>query len=132
MKKPELDEIVKIGMEYDEIILDTPKIIKSIINSRYTVNSKYFVSSEGSEILQNHTDTITEMIATAHESGLTQSVNITEGGRGGLEQITTDKKIFESAKEIASKASKLLDAKPAKEEETTIDHESRLCILTCT
>ena len=27
------------------------------------------------------------MIATAHESGLTQSVNITEGGRGGLELI---------------------------------------------
>lgn len=120
LKKPELDEMVKIGMECDEIISDTPKIIKSVINSRYTVNSKYFVSSEGSEILQNHTDTITEMIATAHESGLAQSVNITEGGRGGLEQIITDRKVFESAKEIASKASKLLDAKPAKEEETTV------------
>ena len=27
------------------------------------------------------------MISTAHESGLTQSINITEGGRGGMEQI---------------------------------------------
>lgn len=120
LKKPGLDELIKIGLECDEIISSMPKIIKSVINPWYTVNSKYFVSSEGSEILQNHTDTVTEMIATAHESGLTQSVNITEGGRGGLEQIIADKKIFESAKQIASKASQLLDAKPAKGEEATV------------
>ena len=120
LKKPELDEMIKIGFECNEIISDTPKIIKSTINPWYTVNSKYFVSSEGSEILQNYTDTVTDMVATAHESGLTQSVNITEGGRGGLEQIISDKKIFESAKEIAAKASQLLNAKQAKGEESTV------------
>ncbi len=51
-KKPELDEIIKIGAECSEIISDAPKIVKSIVNPRYTENSKYFVSSEGSEILQ--------------------------------------------------------------------------------
>jgi len=60
------------------------------------------------------------MIATAHESGLTQSVNITEGGRGGIEQITDKNNIYNIAQEIALKASQLLDAKPAKEEEATV------------
>ena len=119
-KKPDLDEIIRIGMECNEIISNMPRIIKSVISPWYTVNSKYFVSSEGSEILQNHTDTVMEMVATAHGSGLTQSVNITEGGRGGLEQIIVNKKVFESAQEIASKAAQLLDAKPAKGEEATV------------
>ena len=58
------------------------------------------------------------MVATAHESGLTQSVNITEGGRGGLELIKN--KAQQSAKDIAKKASELLYAKQVKEETTTV------------
>jgi TldD protein len=60
------------------------------------------------------------MVAIAHESGLTQSVNITEGGRGGMEQITKNNKAQESAKNISQKASELLDAIPVKEEKTTL------------
>jgi len=101
LKKPELEELIKIGFECNKIILDTPRIIKSIVNSQYIVNSKYYVSSEGSEIIQNFTDVIVDMIATAHESGLTQSVNITEGGRGGMEQIIDKNKIQKSSYEIA-------------------------------
>jgi len=118
LKKPELEELMKIGMECNKIISDTPKIIKSVVSPWYANNSKYFVNSEGSEILQNFTDVVVDMIATSHESGLTQSVNITEGGRGGLEQITDS--IHHSAQEIALKASQLLDAKPAKEEKATV------------
>ncbi|NQV39559.1 MAG: TldD/PmbA family protein [Nitrosopumilus sp.] len=118
VKKPELEEIIKIGSECSEIILEIPRIKKSIVNPWYTLNSKYFINSEGSEILQNFTDTVVEVIAIAHESGITQSVNITEGGRGGLEQIIN--KIHQSAKEVASKASQLTLAKPAKEENTTV------------
>ena len=120
LKKPELDELIKIGFECNEIISNTPKIIKSVINPWYTVNSKCFVNSEGSEILQNYTDTVVDMIATSHETGLTQSVNITEGGRGGLEQIINNEKIFQSAKDIASKASQLINARPAKEEKSIV------------
>jgi len=120
LKKPELDELIKIGFECNEIISKTPKIIKSTINPWYTVNSKYFVNSEGSEILQNYTDTVVDMIATSHEVGLTQSVNITEGGRGGLEQIINNEKIFQSAKDIASKASQLINARPVKEEKSIV------------
>ena len=58
------------------------------------------------------------MVATSHDSVLTQSVNITEGGRGGLELIQN--KAQESAKEIAKKSSELIYAKPVKEEETTV------------
>ena len=118
LKKPEIEELIKIGFECNKIISDTPKIIKSITNASHTVNSKYFTNSEGSEILQNFTDIIMEMVATAHESGQTQSVNITEGGRGGLELITN--KIQQSAKEISKKASELIYAKPVKEEKATV------------
>ena len=118
LKKPDIEELIKIGLECNKIISTTPKIIKSITHASYTVNSKYFVNSEGSEILQNFTDVIMEMVATAHESGQTQSVNITEGGRGGLELITN--KIQQSAKEISKKASELIYAKPVKEEKATV------------
>jgi len=108
LKKPGIEELTKIGFECNKIISDTPRIIKSIVNPWYTINSKYFVNSEGSEILQNFTDVVVDMVATAHESGLTQSVNITEGGRGGLEQISDKDKIQKSAQEIALKASQLI------------------------
>ena len=118
LKKTDIEELTKIGFECNKIISSTPKIIKSITHASYTTNSKYFVNSEGSEILQNFTDIIMEMVATAHESGQTQSVNITEGGRGGLELITN--KIQQSAKEISKKASELIYAKPVKEEKATV------------
>ena len=120
LKKPELEELMKIGFECDKIISNTPRIIRSVVNPWYTINSKYFVNSEGSEIIQNFTDVVIDMIATAHESGLTQSINITEGGRGGMEQITNNNLIQQSAEKIALKASQLIDAKPAKEEKTTV------------
>ncbi len=120
LDKPDLEKLIKIGTECNKIISDTSKIIKSVVNPWYTNNSKYFTNSEGSEILQNFSDTVIEMTATAHESGLTQSVNITEGGRGGVEQLTKNNKSQKSAQEIAKKASKLLSAKPAKEEKATV------------
>ena len=119
-RKPEMDEMVNLAIECSKIILSTPKIIKATIIPTYTVNSKYFANSEGSQILQNYTDTIIEMAATAHESGLTQSVNITEGGRGGLEQITKKEKAQDAAKEISKKASQLIDAKPVKEKKSKV------------
>ncbi len=119
-KKPTLENLIKVGLECDKIILEKSRIKKSAINPWYTINSKYFVSSEGSEILQNFTDVVIEMTATAHESGLTQSVNITEGGRGGMDQITKNNKAQNSANEISEKATQLLDAKPAKEEKATV------------
>lgn len=118
LKKPEIDELIKIGLEYNKIIMNTKKIIKSVTNPYYTINSKYFTNTEGSEILQNFTDVIIEMVATAHDSGQTQLINITEGGRGGLELITN--KAQQSAKEIAKKSSKLLSAKPIKQETSTV------------
>jgi len=118
LNKPEINELTKIGLECNKIIKETQKIIKSVTNPYYTINSKYFTNTEGSEILQNFTDTIIEMMATAHDSGKTQSVNITEGGRGGLELITN--KAQQSAKNIAIKASELITAKSVKEETTTV------------
>lgn len=120
LKKPGIDELIKIGFECDKIISYTPRIIKSIIHPWYTTNSKYFVNSEGSEIIQNFTDVVIDMVATAHEAGLAQSVNITEGGRGGLEQVSNKDKVQHSAQEISLKASQLIDAKPVKEEKATV------------
>ncbi|MBS1268705.1 MAG: Zinc metalloprotease TldD [Nitrosopumilus sp.] len=116
--KPELEELTKIGFECSKIISNTPKIIKSVVDLQYTTNSKYFVNSEGSEIIQNFTDTIVDMIAIANESGITQSINTTEGGRGGLEQITN--KINLKAEEIAIKASRLINADTIKEDKGVV------------
>ena len=118
LKKPSINELTSIGLECNKIINETPTIIKAVTNPHYTINSKYFKNTEGSEILQNFTDVIIEMIATAHDSGTTQSVNITEGGRGGIELIAN--KAQQSAKNIANKASELIFAKPVKEETTTV------------
>ncbi|MFB5614359.1 MAG: TldD/PmbA family protein [Candidatus Nitrosomaritimum yanchengensis] len=118
--KPDLDSLIRIGLECDKIISESAKIRKSIVSPWFTENSKYFVSSEGSEILQNFSDVVVDMVAIAHQSGLTQSVNITEGGRGGIEQITKNNKVQKSAQSISQKASELLDASPAKEEQTTL------------
>ena len=120
IQKPELEKLIEVGFECNEIISDTPRIIKSVVNPQYIVNSKYFVNSEGSSIMQNFTDVIVDIIATARESGITQSINITEGGRGGMEQIRDKSKIQKSAKKISLKASQLIDAKPTKEEKTTV------------
>ena len=120
LKKPEMEDILDVGLECSRIILENQSIKRSIVNPWYTINSKYFVSSEGTHILQNYTDVVIEMIATAHESGLTQSINITEGGRGGMEQITKNDTAQKSASEISQKAVQLLKAKPVKEEKAKV------------
>jgi len=120
LKKPDIEEMIKAGLECGKIISESHKITKSVVNPWFSENSKYFKSSEGTEILQNYTDVIIEMIATAHESGKTQSVNITEGGRGGMEQIIQNDIMQNSARKISEKASELIDAKPAKEEKGVV------------
>ena len=120
IKRPHIDDLIEVGLECDKIISANQKIKKSIINPWYTENSKYFTSSEGSEILQNFTDVVIDMTAIAHDSGLTQSVNITEGGRGGMEQIIGKNQAQTSAHEIAQRAIKLLNAKTIREEKGTV------------
>ena len=117
---PTIDELIEIGYDCDKIIHQNKRIIKSQVSMSYSIVSKLFVSSEGSKIHQNFSDVIADLSATAHENGLTQSVNITEGGRGGIEKLSTDREIRESAKFISDKAAQLIDAKPVKEEKTTV------------
>lgn len=120
LDEPSLDELVKIGFDCDKTIQSQKRIIKSVTSLGYTTTSKYFASSEGSEITQNITDIVVDLVATAHESSLTQSVNITEGGRGGMEKITKEIDILEKAKFVSEKASQLIDAKPAKENKARV------------
>ena len=118
--KPTIDEIVKIGYDCDKIILQNKRVIKSQVSIGYNTVSKYFVNTEGSKIAQNFTDVVANLSATAHENGLTQTVNITEGGRGGIEKLSSEKDIKEVAEFISKKASQLIDAKPAKDEKATV------------
>jgi len=119
-KEPTLEELIKIGFECDKQIHAKKRIIKSQVSLGYSNVSKYFVNNEGSKINQNFTDTVADITATAHESGLTQSVNITEGGRGGLEKLSNEKDIIETADFVSEKASNLINAKPAKEEKAPV------------
>jgi len=119
-KEPCVDELIKIGFECDKIIRGRKRIIRAIGDYSYSTFSKYFVNSEGSKINQNVTDVVAHMVAIAHENGFTHSVNNTEGGRGGLEMLAGENDVTKSADFVSDNASKLIDAKPAKEEKATI------------
>ncbi|MBI3253695.1 MAG: TldD/PmbA family protein, partial [Nitrosopumilales archaeon] len=79
-KEPDIEELAKIGFDCDKIIHEKKRIIKSSVSIGYSKTKKYFASSEGSKITQEYADVVSELSATAHESGLTQSVDSTEGG----------------------------------------------------
>ena len=117
---PSVEEMMKIGLESDRVIQSTKRIIKSSVSIHHDKFHKYFVNSEGSKITHNFDDVIANMYATAHHSGLTESVNTTEGGRGGLEMITGKNDLLVVAKSISEKADTLLDAQTVKEEKATV------------
>jgi TldD protein len=118
--EPTIEEMIRIGLESDKIIRSKKRIIKSSVSINHDKFHKYFVNSEGSEITHNFDDVIANLSATAHCSGLTESVNTTEGGRGGLEMITAKNDILVTAQSISEKADQLLDAKTVKEEKATV------------
>jgi len=111
------DLLSKVALDCDRILRGNKKITKSIVSASSSTVSKYFVNSEGAKIMQEFSDTVMDLTAIAHQEGLTQSINTTEGGRGGLEKITD---VFSIAKETSGKAVKLLGAKPVKEEKATV------------
>ncbi len=120
LKQPTIEEMTRLGFECDSIIKSKKRINKSSISMEYDVVSKYFVNSDGTKIHQNFVDTVANLSATAHESGLTESVNTTEGGRGGMEMMLGQNDITKIAEFIAQKASELIDAKTAKEDKATV------------
>jgi len=116
-----MNELVQIAKDCDKIIRSAGKRIhRSSVSIGYGYVEKMFMSSDGARIQQRYIDTITNMSATAHESGLTQNVSATEGGRGGIEMITEHVDVREKAEEIAEKAVQLIDAKPAKEQKARV------------
>ena len=117
---PTIDKLIKIGYDCDKIIMQNKRVIKSQVSIGFNTVSKFFTNTEGSKISQNFTDVIANLAATAHENGLTQTVNITEGGRGGIEKLSSEKEITETSEFISKKASQLIDAKPAKDERATV------------
>lgn len=114
------EALERVAFDCDKVIQSNKKIIKSIVSASSSKVSKYFVSSEGTKIMQEFSDTIMDLTAIARQDGLTQSINTTEGGRGGVEKITDDADIFGIAKETSDRAVQLLDARPAKEEKATV------------
>lgn len=119
-KDSSIDELKKIGFDCDYAMKQNPRIIKTNTSIGVIKTKKFFTSSEGARINQNYTDTIADLAATVHESGLTEAVNITEGGRGGIEKLFDENDVISTAGDIASKASQLIDAKPAKETKGTV------------
>ena len=118
--EPTIEKMMQIGLESDKIIRSKKRIIKSSVSIHHDKFHKYFVNSEGSKISHNFDDVIANLSATAHYSGLTESVNTAEGGRGGLEMLTGKNDIHVAAHHISEKADALLDAKTVKEEKATV------------
>ncbi|MDE1867739.1 MAG: TldD/PmbA family protein, partial [Thaumarchaeota archaeon] len=120
IEKPTMEEMTKLAIECDTAIRKRKRIIKSSIHMHHDESCKYFVNSDGAKIVQNHDDIIAHLSATAYESGLSETVSTTEGGRGGMEMITKKNNVLSVAGDISENADKLIDAKPAKEEKTTV------------
>lgn len=118
--EPTIENMIGIGMESDKIIRARKNIIKSSVSIRHDKFHKYFVNNEGSQITHNFDDVIANLSATAYYGGLTESVNTTEGGRGGMEMITGTNDISDVALSISEKASALLYAKTVKEEKAIV------------
>ncbi len=118
--EPSIEEMMKIGIDADNIIRTRKNIVKSTVSMRHDTFQKYFVNTDGSKITHVFDDVLVNMSATAHYGGLTESVNTTEGGRGGMEMITGEKDICDNANSISEKAVALLDAKTVKEEKATV------------
>ena len=114
--EPEIEKIFELGLECDKIISNHKNITKSSVSCVISKTGKQFESSEGASITQNYTDCTMDLVATARD-GITQSINITEGGRGGLETLDNARL---SADEIASKASQLVYARAPKEQKATL------------
>lgn len=110
------DELVKVAKECDSIIRRYDRINRSSIVIGYEKVKKGFLNTESSRIIQNYTDTTATLSATAHE-GISESTSVTEGGRGGIEMLSN---LREKADYIADMASRLIDAKPVKEDKTKV------------
>ena len=116
-----MEELLQLSRDCDKIIRETSqKINKSSVTIGYRDEEKFFVSSDGSKILQKYVDTITNLSATAHDSGLTQSVSGTEGGRGGIEMLIDYSDVRKTAEDVALKATELLNAKQVKEDKAKV------------
>ena len=115
-EKPDIEELSKIALECDSIMKENRNITRRHIFAQTNQSEKKFENSEGAEIIQSFIDCTMDLTATARY-GITQSVNMTEGGRGGIHSLDAAPK---SAKEISEKACELLNAKPPKEEIATL------------
>lgn len=124
-RRPGYDDVIRIGVECSDAMSDVDGVTTSVASPMYKESSKYFVSSEGADILQEWTDTVVEMTATARADGHAQSVDTTGGGRGGLEMLSGGKRdAVLRASEIAQRASELTaagHAGPAKEADVVLN-----------
>lgn len=119
-ERPGMEDLITVGTECGKAMLDVPGVSRSVVVPRYSICSKYFASSEGAQIRQDYTDVVMHMSATARGSGLTQSVEATEGGRGGMEVLRRGGSAWDTAVETARTASQLTEARPVKEEKATV------------
>ena len=119
-KEANIDDMLKLAIECDKIIREKKRIKKSSVAIYNDNLIKHFTNSDGSQISQKFNDVIATISATAYESGLTESANATEGGRGGMEMITEKNDLIYASQRIAEKADSLLDAKTTKEEKAKI------------
>jgi len=119
-KKADFESLSQIALDCDRAINENSQIVKSSVTAINVQTSKFFASSEGARILQEFSDVTVDMVATAHAYGITQSVNRTEGGRGGLETITGKSDVIPVARHVSAKACELLDAGTVKEDKTAV------------
>jgi TldD protein len=112
-KKPEefpMEERVRFAKECAKTMREMSDLIRQAsIEMSVDETSKWFASTEGARIQQDHITCIANFSAVARSEGLTENVSQTEGGTGGLERIL-DSDPLSISRELGKKAAELLSA----------------------
>ncbi|MFO8102363.1 MAG: TldD/PmbA family protein [Dehalococcoidia bacterium] len=103
--------------EYNEIIWNAPRIQTSSVGYSDSHRRKIFASSEGSYIEQSRPDVTIRLAAVARDGSEVQQSHLSLGSRGEFGFVET---LHDDVREMALRASELLDAPQVKGGEYTV------------
>ncbi len=118
--KVSLDEKMALCVEASKRMSSTKGIAMSAASIGCERIKKWFVSSEGSSILQDQTFILGGLFALAKDGPVTDFYMTTEGGQRGFEALSTEYDFVSESDGIAAKANEIVHAASPKPKETTV------------
>jgi TldD protein len=112
-----LSEKKRVLDEYNDIIMSSPRILSSQLNYSDCVRTVRFASSDGSYIEQVVPDLTFRFAAIARDADLVQQAGVSLGSVGDFAVIES---LHDEVRDVARRASALLDARDVKGGEYTV------------